>query len=68
VLIAGLLTIIGAFFTDGGTVYFPFILITYLGRESATMRTIAYGFLALVLLAMSYQPYEMLEMTIQMML
>ncbi|HEM5250360.1 TPA: beta-carotene 15,15'-monooxygenase [Streptococcus suis] len=68
VLLAGLLTIIGALFTEGGTVVLPFILITYLGRESATKRTIAYGFLALVLLAMSYQPYERLEMTIQMML
>lgn len=68
VLLAGLLTIIGALFTEGGTVVLPFILITYLGRESATKRTIAYGFLALVLLAMSYHPYETIEMTVQMML
>lgn len=68
VVLAGLCLIVGAAFTEGGTVVLPFILITYLGRESATKRTIAYGFLALVLLAMSYQPYERLEMTIQMML
>lgn len=67
-LLAGLLTIIGVLFTEGGTVVLPFILITYLGRKSTTKQTIAYGLLALVLLAMSYQPYERLEMTIQMML
>ncbi|HEM5224688.1 TPA: beta-carotene 15,15'-monooxygenase [Streptococcus suis] len=68
VVLAGLCLIVGSAFTEGGAVVLPFILITYLGRESATKRTIAYGFLALVLLAMSYQPYERLEMTIQMML
>ncbi|HEM5897298.1 TPA: beta-carotene 15,15'-monooxygenase [Streptococcus suis] len=68
VVLASLCLLIGAVFTEGGTVVLPFILITYLGRKSTTKQTIAYGLLALVLLAMSYQPYERLEMIIQMML
>ncbi|WP_449459099.1 TraX family protein [Streptococcus suis] len=68
VLLAGLLTIIGVLFTEGGVVVLPFILITYIGRKTATKQIIAYGLLALVLLAMSYQPYETIEMTVQMML
>lgn len=68
VLLAGLLTIIGALFTEGGTVVLPFILITYLGRESLFKRNLFYGLFALFLLFLSYQPYESIEMTVQMML
>ncbi|HFI0404495.1 TPA: TraX family protein [Streptococcus suis] len=68
VLSVGLLTILGAFLTEGGTVVLPFILITYMGRKSLVKRNIAYGILALLLLFLSYQPYESIGMTIQMML
>lgn len=68
ILSVGLLTILGAFLTEGGTVVLPFILITYMGRKSLVKRNIAYGILALLLLFLSYQPYESIGMTIQMML
>lgn len=68
VLSVGLLTILGAFLTEGGNVVLPFILITYMGRKSLVKRNIAYGILALLLLFLSYQPYESIGMTIQMML
>ncbi|MFI3086003.1 MULTISPECIES: TraX family protein [Streptococcus] len=68
VMLAGLLTILGALFTEGGTVVLPFILITYLGRKSLFKRNLFYGLFALFLLFLSYQPYESIEMTVQMML
>lgn len=68
ILSVGLLTILGAFLTEGGTVVLPFILITYMGRKSLVKRNIAYGILALLLLFLSYQPYESIGTTIQMML
>ncbi|HFU3705754.1 TPA: TraX family protein [Streptococcus suis] len=68
VVLAGLLTILGALFTEGGSVVLPFILITYMGRKSLVKRNIAYGILALLLLFLSYQPYETIEVTVQMML
>ncbi|WP_105257511.1 TraX family protein [Streptococcus suis] len=68
VVLAGLLTILGALFTEGGAVVLPFILITYMGRKSLVKRNIAYGILALLLLFLSYQPYETIEVTVQMML
>ncbi|HEL1986015.1 TPA: beta-carotene 15,15'-monooxygenase, partial [Streptococcus suis] len=49
-------------------VVLPFILITYMGRKSLVKRNIAYGILALLLLFLSYQPYETIEVTVQMML
>ncbi|UUM62047.1 conjugal transfer protein TraX [Streptococcus suis] len=68
VLSVGLLTILGAFLTEGGYVVLPFILITYLGRKSLFKRNLFYGLFALFLLFLSYQPYESIEMTVQMML
>ncbi|HEM5165213.1 TPA: beta-carotene 15,15'-monooxygenase [Streptococcus suis] len=68
VVLAGLLTILGALFTEGGSVVLPFILITYMGRKSLVKRNIAYGILALLLLFLSYQPYETIEVTVQMIL
>ncbi|HEM5145278.1 TPA: TraX family protein [Streptococcus suis] len=68
VVLAGLLTILGALFTEGGSVVLPFILITYMGRKSLVKRNIAYGILVLLLLFLSYQPYETIEVTVQMML
>lgn len=68
VVLAGLLTILGALFTEGSSVVLPFILITYMGRKSLVKRNIAYGILALLLLFLSYQPYETIEVTVQMML
>ncbi|MFI3117092.1 TraX family protein [Streptococcus suis] len=68
VVLAGLLTILGALFTEGGSVVLPFILITYLGRKSLFKRNLSYGLFALFLLFTSYQPYESIEMTVQMML
>ncbi|HFI0177316.1 TPA: TraX family protein [Streptococcus suis] len=68
ILSVGLLTILGAFLTEGGYVVLPFILITYLGRKSLFKRNLFYGLFALLLLFLSYQPYESIGMTIQMML
>ncbi|AXI67414.1 beta-carotene 15,15'-monooxygenase [Streptococcus suis] len=68
VVLAGLLTILGSLFTEGGSVVLPFVLITYMGRKSLVKRNFAYGIFALLLLFLSYQPYESIEMTIQMML
>ncbi|HFI0716069.1 TPA: TraX family protein [Streptococcus suis] len=68
ILSVGLLTILGAFLTEGGYVVLPFILITYLGRKSLFKRNLFYGLFALFLLFLSYQPYESIEMTVQMML
>ncbi|WP_419580050.1 TraX family protein [Streptococcus suis] len=61
VISVGLLTIFGAFLTEGGTVVLPFILITYLGRKSLFKRNLAYGLFALFLLFTSYQPYKPLK-------
>ncbi|HEM6577600.1 TPA: beta-carotene 15,15'-monooxygenase [Streptococcus suis] len=68
VVLAGLLIILGALFTEGGAVVLPFILITYLGRKTPFKRNLTYGLFALLLLLSSYHPYETIEMTLQMML
>lgn len=68
VVLAGLCLIVGAGFTEGGAVVLPFILITYLGRKTPFKRNLTYILLALLLLLSSYQPYESIGMTIQMML
>ncbi|WP_105107148.1 TraX family protein [Streptococcus suis] len=68
VVLAGLCLIVGSAFTEGGAVVLPFILITYLGRKTPFKRNFAYIMLALLLLLSSYQPYESIGMTIQMML
>ncbi|MGV3252903.1 TraX family protein [Streptococcus suis] len=68
VILASLCLIGGVLFTEGGAVVLPFILITYLGRETPFKRNLAYVLFAFLLLVSSYHPYETIEMTVQMML
>lgn len=68
VILASLCLIGGVLFTEGGAVVLPFILITYLGRKTPFKRNLAYILFAFLLLVSSYQPYESIGTTIQMML
>lgn len=51
-------------FAEGAIPVIPFILITYAFREKPRVRNIAYIVFAVVLFAISYVPYETLEMTL----
>jgi len=54
--------------TEGGLSLIPFILITYFYRTNKKKAMIGYGVLFVLLLGISYVPYETLEMTINMLM
>ncbi|MEK8131895.1 TraX family protein [Paenibacillus filicis] len=68
--IAGALLLIpvGLFFTEGGMVQIPFILITYFFRRSMSKKMIGYALLSVGLFLISYVPYETVSETIQMLM
>lgn len=57
-----------SFLTEGGMAVIPFILITYLFRNSNKKKIIGYIALSIVLFIMSYVPYPTIEETINMMM
>ncbi|MGL5316688.1 MAG: TraX family protein [Peptostreptococcaceae bacterium] len=57
-----------SFLTEGGMAVIPFILITYLFRNSNKKKIIGYIALSIALFIMSYVPYPTIEETINMMM
>ncbi|MCM1990187.1 TraX family protein [Oceanirhabdus seepicola] len=55
-------------YVEGGMSLIPFILITYFFRTNKKKAMIGYGVLFVLLLGISYVPYETLEMTINMLM
>lgn len=55
-------------FVEGGMAVIPFILITYLFRESDNKKIIGYVILSVILFKMSYVPYPTVKETIEMLM
>ncbi|MGB5824143.1 MAG: TraX family protein [Proteocatella sp.] len=68
VIAAAVLFVSAVLFTEGGLIVIPFMLISYFFKDRIKLRDGSYLILAAMLLFMSYQPYDTLEMTIKMLL
>lgn len=66
-LFSTLLILLG-FFTEGGIILIPFILITYLFRKNEKKQIVLYVCLSIVLFIMSYKSYSTVKETISMLM
>lgn len=67
-ILATIVVIVGAMFTEGGISVIPFILITYFFRGNMKKQIIGYLLLSVVLLSMEYVPYESFNITFDMLM
>lgn len=66
IFLGSLITFLGIFFTEGGIVIIPFMIITYYFYNNHKLRNTAYLILSLLLFVMSFTMYPTLDETIKM--